>query len=175
MTRRILGLDPGSRITGVGVIEVDGQKSRHIHHASIRTEAQGMPDRLNIIYKGVTAIIEEFQPTEMAVEQVFMHRNADSALKLGQARGAAIVAGMQGGLIVHEYSAKQIKQAIVGKGAAAKQQVQHMVSVLLGLKELPQEDAADALAAALCHAHSSHFGQENTALKGLKLRGGRLR
>jgi crossover junction endodeoxyribonuclease RuvC len=175
VSRRILGIDPGSRITGVGVIEVCGQKSRYLHHASIRTEGQAFPVRLDTIFSGISQIITEFQPTEMAIEQVFMHRNADSALKLGQARGAAIVAGTQAGLVIHEYSAKQIKQAIVGKGAAAKQQVQHMVKVLLQLAEIPQEDAADALAAALCHAHSSHNLIANPALQGLKMRGGRLR
>lgn len=148
-----MGLDPGSRVTGYGLIESSGSRTRYISSGCIRLGKTGLPNRLQHIFKDVGAIIDEFQPDEFAIEQVFMARNAASALTLGQARGAAIVAASSAGLPVAEYSARQIKQAVVGKGAAQKHQVQHMVQFLLCLSEPPPEDAADALAAALCHAH----------------------
>lgn len=150
---RILGIDPGSRITGYGVIEESTRGARYITSGSIRVQSENFPERLKQIYAGVSEIVEQFQPEQMAIEQVFMHRNADSALKLGQARGAAICAAQSGGLPVFEYAARQIKQALVGKGNAQKEQVQHMVKVLLGITGNLQNDAGDALGVCLCHAH----------------------
>lgn len=148
----ILGIDPGSRITGYGVVDWHGNKVRFIDCGMIKPDLEQLQDRLQYIYHHIVAVIREFQPTEMAIEQVFLARNADSALKLGHARGVAIVSGMNQGLSVAEYSARQVKQSVVGKGAATKEQVQYMICRLLGLPESPQEDAADALGIALCHA-----------------------
>lgn len=151
----ILGLDPGSRITGFGIIEVEGRDSRYLACGCIRVKADALPDKLGIIYTGVTELVRTYRPQTMAIEKVFMHRNADSALKLGQARGAAICAAVQAGLSVAEYTPNQIKLTVVGSGHAAKEQVQHMVRMLLSLPDTPAVDAADALAAALCHSHMS--------------------
>lgn len=150
---RILGIDPGSRITGFGVLDFDGSQSRYVASGCIRVQGE-IPDRLLNIFESVTAIIDQHNPQELSIEQVFMHRNAASALKLGHARGAALVAAGYRRLSVHEYTATQIKQAITGRGRGTKEQVQHMVKVLLSLPSTPQQDAADALAAALCHAHT---------------------
>lgn len=149
---RILGIDPGSRVMGFGVIEVARQIT-YISSGCIRVKAEAMPTRLHEIYQNVTEIIEQYQPVVLAIEQVFVYRNVASALKLGQARGVAIVAAVQQQLSVHEYAPNLIKQAVVGKGHAEKAQVQYMVKLLLNLPALPPPDAADALAAALCHAH----------------------
>ncbi len=153
MTERILGIDPGSRITGFGIIEIQRRRAVYIGSGCIRIESKSMPSRLQEVYIGISQIIEQYQPTVSAIEEVFMCRNASSALKLGHARGAAIVACVQQGLPVHEYAPTKIKLAVVGKGHADKVQVQHMVKVLLSLSNTPQADAADALAVALCHAH----------------------
>lgn len=150
----ILGIDPGSRITGYGVINVVGGRQEYVASGCIRIKGDHLPDRLQQIYEGVVELITLYSPQQMAIEKVFMARNADSALKLGQARGAAIVAGATQGLPVAEYAARAVKQAVVGKGSAEKAQVQHMVSAILKLPGLPQEDAADALAIALCHAYT---------------------
>ncbi|MDM8558578.1 crossover junction endodeoxyribonuclease RuvC [Thiotrichales bacterium HSG14] len=150
---RILGIDPGSRLTGFGVIDVHRQQSKYVVSGCIRMRSESMPLRLAEIYTGINQIIEQYQPTISAIEQVFMHRNAASAIKLGQARGVAIVACVQQGLSVHEYAPTKIKQAVVGTGRAEKTQVQQMVKILLSLSDIPQVDAADALAVALCHAH----------------------
>lgn len=151
----ILGVDPGSRLTGYGVIIAEGRQWRYLDSGCIRmNSAQSIPERALCIFQGLSEIISQWQPTQASIEQVFMSNNADSALKLGQARGAALVALGHAGLVVHEYSARQIKQSVVGTGAADKSQVQHMVMRLLNLAESPQADAADALAAALCHAHA---------------------
>jgi crossover junction endodeoxyribonuclease RuvC len=150
---RIIGIDPGSRVTGYGIIEQQGPKVRHVASGCLRVEGEVLAVRLGKIFQGLDAIIREYRPGEMAVERVFMSRNADSALKLGQARGAAICAGVSRELAVAEYAAREIKQAVVGKGGAAKSQVQHMVRVLLALQATPPPDAADALAVALCHSH----------------------
>jgi crossover junction endodeoxyribonuclease RuvC len=152
----ILGIDPGSRITGWGLISVLGQKNSYIASGCIRMETSPLPDRLKQIFDGVTEIIETYQPEQSAVEQVFLAKNADSAFKLGQARGAAITALVNQNVEVAEYSARQVKQAVVGRGAADKIQVQHMVCTLLNLDKTPQEDAADALAIAICHANTQH-------------------
>lgn len=151
---RILGVDPGSRITGFGLIDAAPKGPVLVDCGSIRTESEHFPQRLKEIYDGIVAIVQKYQPDELAIEQVFMHKNADSALKLGQARGAAICAVLVTGLTVHEYAAREVKQAIVGKGNAEKTQVQHMVKILLGLKGQLQADAGDALGVALCHLHT---------------------
>lgn len=150
----ILGIDPGSRITGYGVIARKQGKLVYLGSGCIRVKSDVMADRLAQIFTGVGEVIRQFTPQQFAIEQVFMAKNPDSALKLGQARGAAIVAATQADLPVAEYSARQIKQAVVGKGSAEKTQVQHMVKHLLNLPGTPQADAADALAVALCHAHT---------------------
>lgn len=148
---RIIGIDPGSRITGYGVIEVDGNSYRHLASGCLHIGDLEVGARLKEIFCGVRDVLGEFQPQAMAVEKVFVQRNVDSALKLGQARGAAICAGAMSDLPIFEYSPNKIKQTIVGKGHAAKEQVQHMVRILLNLRESPASDAADALACALCH------------------------
>ena len=150
----ILGVDPGSRKTGFGVIQSTGDKCEYLASGVIRVENYPFAERLQHIFQSLQTIIEQQLPQVMVVEQVFMAGNAASALKLGHARGAAIVAGATAGLEICEYSARQIKQAVVGSGAADKHQVQHMVTSLLNLSAVPAEDAADALAAALCHAHT---------------------
>ena len=147
----IIGIDPGSRHTGYGVIRIEGNQSFHIVSGAIHLTTLSLPERLQKIFVSLRAIIEYHQPNEAAIEQIFMHENPGSALKLGQARGAAIVALT---VPVSEYSARQVKQAVVGHGAAKKEQVQHMVGRLLNLPDKLQADAADALAIALCHAHS---------------------
>ena len=152
---RILGIDPGSRVTGYGIIDQDGRHMAYVASGCIRAKGDSLPERLGIIFAGVNAIIREFLPEEMAIEQVFMNKNADSALKLGQARGAAICASVHSKLPVDEYAARAIKQAVVGKGGASKEQVQHMICVLLSLSKKPQSDAADALGVAVCHGHHS--------------------
>lgn len=151
---RILGIDPGSRATGYGVVDTVGGTMRLVASGCIRTETVDFPDRLKQIYDGVYAITREYRPDELAIERVFVHKNADSALKLGQARGAAICGVLAAGLPVYEYAAREVKQALVGKGNADKFQVQHMVKVLLGLSETLQADAGDALGVALCHIHT---------------------
>lgn len=151
----IIGIDPGSRLTGYGIIEKQGQHLKFIDAGTIRTETQEMPERLKRIFAGIERIVKFHQPTEAAIEQVFMAKNPDSALKLGQARGAAIAALVNSDLKVAEYTARQIKQSVVGYGAADKEQVQMMVMRILNLQIKPQADAADGLATAICHAHAS--------------------
>lgn len=153
---RILGIDPGSQITGYGVIDGDGIRNRYLDCGSIRLPAVPFPERLRLIFDAIGEIIETHRPSEVAIEQVFVNRNPGSALKLGQARGAAICAAVTRGLTVAEYSPREVKLAVVGGGAADKEQVQHMVCVLLDLNRRPQSDAADALGIALCHSHTGH-------------------
>lgn len=150
----ILGIDPGSRITGYGLINANGNRLEFVHCGCIRTEGDALPQRLQQIFSELTQVIQQYCPQQAAIEQVFVGRNAGSALKLGQARGSAMVACLAQGLEVAEYSARQVKQALVGRGAAEKQQVQHMVRALLGISGRIQEDAADSLAVAICHANS---------------------
>ncbi|MBM7073125.1 crossover junction endodeoxyribonuclease RuvC [Shewanella sp. 202IG2-18] len=150
----ILGVDPGSRITGYGIIECTGRQQTYLGSGCIRTSGDDLAARLKIIFDGLSEIITQYQPEQFAIERVFMAKNADSALKLGQARGAAIVAATNADLSVAEYSATQIKSAVVGTGRAKKEQVQHMVQHLLKLPAAPQADAADALGVALCHYHT---------------------
>lgn len=152
---RILGIDPGSVRTGYGVIDSDGRNSRHVAHGCIAIGGASLAERLGTIYRELALVIAEHDPAEMGIEEVFVARNPMSALKLGQARGAAICAGVEAGLTVAEYSARSVKQSIVGTGAAGKEQIQHMVNVLLAMDGEPlQADAADALAVALCHGHA---------------------
>lgn len=153
---RILGIDPGSRRTGYGVIDVAGSRIAYVSSGIIRLPEKSLPNRLKIIFDGVSEIIEQYKPQQMGIEEVFFAKDPRAALKLGQARGAAIVAGVNAGLDVGEYSARSVKQAVVGTGAADKKQVQMMITQLLKLPQSPSEDAADALAVAICHANSKH-------------------
>lgn len=152
----ILGIDPGSRVTGWGLIEQVGSRNRFVDCGClwIGEKDEDVTARLRDIYAGITGVVAKYAPAEAAIEKVFMGKSADSALKLGQARGVAIVAVVNSGLPVAEYSAKQVKQAVVGKGSAEKHQVQQMVKILLKLPEVPPADAADALAVAICHANT---------------------
>lgn len=150
---RIIGIDPGSQITGYGVVDTDGFRHKYVTSGFIRVKADTLGDKLGIIFAEVGKIVTTWKPQSMAIEQVFVKRNVDSALKLGQARGAAICAAVQAELPIGEYTPRAIKKAVVGSGAADKQQIQHMIQRLLGLDSLPQNDEADALAIAICHAH----------------------
>ncbi len=150
---RILGIDPGSRLTGFGVVDFNADTAQYVASGTVSSIDGAFADRLRQIFDSIGRIVDEFQPDIVAVESVFMHKNAGSALKLGHARSAAICATFSHGLEIHEYAPRAIKQAVVGTGAATKQQVQHMVVSILGLDGTPAEDAADALAAALCHGH----------------------
>jgi crossover junction endodeoxyribonuclease RuvC len=151
---RIIGIDPGSRLTGYGLIDSDGMRSVHLAHGVLKLGGESLPPRLGEIFKAVNQLIREYRPDVMAIEQVFVAKNPSSALKLGQARGAAICAAMHCGIDVAEYTPTRIKQAVVGTGRAEKAQIQHMVQMILGLRERLQADAADALAVALSHAHT---------------------
>lgn len=152
--QRILGVDPGSRTTGFAVIDTDGRNSRRVASGTLRVGERPWPERLGSIFDGIAAIVSEHRPQDMAVEQLIFARDPTAALKIGQARGAALCAGLKSGVRVYEYSPKTVKLAVVGAGGADKRQVQHMVRALLTLAEVPAEDEADALAIALCHAHS---------------------
>ena len=170
----VLGVGPDSPITGYGVVRDTGRGCEYIASGCIRTGEGALPDRLQLVYRGVCEVIRSYGPVTMGIEQVFMARNADSALKLGQARGAAIVAGVEQGLEVAEYTATQVKQALVGSGRADKEQVQLMVMHMLKLVQKPQIDASDALAIAICHAHHRQSLIPH-GLTGAKQRAGRLR
>ena len=154
LRHRILGVDPGSRTTGYGVIDTDGNRSRRVASGCIRVGEHPWPERLRFIFDAVAQVVADHAPHEMAVEQLIFARDPTAALKLGQARGAVLCAGLKAGVQVHEYSPKSVKLAVVGSGGAEKFQVQHMVRILLSLDMEPAEDEADALALALCHAHS---------------------
>lgn len=156
-SRCVLGIDPGSVVTGYGLIRVQGRTTTYCASGCIRTAGTDLPVRLGQIYTGVKAIIDQYQPDEFAIENVFLARNPQSALKLGQARGVAIAAAVAAELPIYEYAARQVKLAIVGTGGANKAQVQHMVQALLQLSGLPQADAADALAIAVCHVNTAAF------------------
>lgn len=151
---RILGIDPGSRVTGYGVIDIDINRTQYVASGCIRLTKGSIPERLEQIFTHVLEVVSTYQPQHLAIEKVFVHKNVDSALKLGQARGAAICACVNRAMPVSEYTPREIKQAIVGKGAASKHQVQHMIQSILSLSDHPAEDAADALAVAICHGHS---------------------
>ena len=150
----MLGIDPGSRATGYGVVHIRSRGVAYVGSGCIRTGSGDMPSRLGEIYRGVCELIETYEPDELAIESVFVARNPQSALKLGQARGVAIAAAVAAQLPVFEYAARQVKLAVVGTGRANKEQVQHMVQALLELSGKPQADAADALAIALCHVNT---------------------
>lgn len=170
---RILGIDPGSLITGFGIIDVDGPRYAHVHSGHIKVEGEALPEKLGVIFEAVRGLVIEWQPQEVAIERVFMARNADSALKLGQARGAAICGAIGQVPTIAEYSPREVKLAVVGKGSATKDQIQHMVRVLLKLTANLQPDQADALAIAICH---SHMSQTLAKIPGARAaRGGRFR
>ena len=153
----VLGIDPGSIVTGYGLINTTGNRLEYVTSGCIKTStAETLPEKLDVIFQGVARLIDEYIPAELAIERVFVSRNAEAALKLGQARGVAIVAAVNQGLPVYEYEARKVKQAVVGSGAATKNQVQHMVKALLRLTGTPQADAADALAIAICHINTRH-------------------
>ncbi len=150
----ILGIDPGSRITGYGIIRQEKKNLYYIDSGCIRTSPTDLSQRLMDIFNGICSLMETHVPDEVAIEEIFMHKNASSALKLGHARGVAMVAAASHRVKIHEYAARAVKQALVGNGGAHKQQVQHMVVQLLRLNRAPQSDAADALAIAICHCHT---------------------
>ena len=152
-TARIIGVDPGSRSTGYGVVDTDGTRLVHVASGFVRTGEGAWSDRLRSIFEDLGAVIDTHAPGEFVIEKVFVHRNVSSALKLGQARGAAILAGATRSLPVYEYSPNEVKQAVTGRGHASKEQIQYMTRILLSLREPPQTDQADALAVAICHAH----------------------
>ena len=154
MKQIIIGIDPGSRTTGYGLIASNGQQHRYIASGSIKTTHDHLSMKLCEIYTCVNELIRVHHPNMAAIEQVFMHKNANSALKLGQARGVAIVAIASHAIPLAEYAPREIKRAIVGTGSADKSQMQHMVKILLKLDQVPPHDAADALGIAICHAHS---------------------
>ena len=149
---RVLGIDPGSQITGFGVVDIAGNRTTAVEWGSIRTGGEHS-ERLRSIFTALSQIVREYRPAEIAIERVFLSRNADSALKLGQARAAAICATFEANVPIYEYSARHIKKAVVGSGGAEKDQVQRMVQMILGLRDPIAADAADALAAAICHAN----------------------
>ncbi len=158
---RILGIDPGSRITGYGILDLRPNKIIYVSSGCIRTTEETFPERLKQIFIELSEVAQTYQPNELAIEQIFMHKNADSALKLGQARGAAICAGVANNLPVFEYPSRVVKKAVVGKGAADKIQVRHMVKYLLQITGTLQIDASDALAIALCHSHQRQAAIRN--------------
>ena len=177
MNTRILGIDPGLRVTGFGVIERIGSKLRYVASGCIRSPNEAsLPERLRVLMLGVQEVVDTYSPQEAAVEIVFVNVNPQSTLLLGQARGAAICGLVSRDLPVSEYTALQVKQAVVGYGKADKLQVQHMVRRLLDLPGDPQADAADALACAICHANASALTAPGGQLAGLqKRRAGRVR
>ncbi len=170
---RVLGLDPGLRVTGFGLIDTLGQRLRYVASGCIKTQTGDLPGRLKTLLDGVREVIATYQPDEVAIEKVFVNVNPQSTLLLGQARGAVICGAVSCEMAVFEYTALQVKQAVVGHGKAHKDQVQHMVQRLLALAVAPQADAADALACAICHAHGGQ-GLGALATAGLRRRGGRL-
>ena len=170
---RILGIDPGLRITGYGVIDKVGQQLTYVASGVMRTETGELPGRIKIIFDGIMEVLGQFRPDASAIEKVFVNVNPQSTLLLGQARGAAICAAVSHALPVDEYTALQVKQAVVGQGHAQKRQVQEMVRRLLGLSALPGADAADALACAICHAHATS-GYAARFGGGVRQRRGRL-
>ena len=172
-TRRILGIDPGLRVTGFGVIICTQGRLQYVVSGCVRNTAGDLPERLKNIVRDLGSVILQHHPTEVAIEKVFVNVNPHSTLLLGQARGAAISAAVLAELPVAEYTALQIKQAVVGHGKAAKEQVQEMVRRLLSLSSAPTADAADALACAICHAHGGE-GLQGLRRKGFRVRRGRI-
>jgi len=173
-TPRIVGIDPGLRVTGFGVIEKHGNRLVYVASGCVRSNDRlSLPERIRTLFAGISEVIATYGPDQAAVEKVFVNVNPQSTLLLGQARGAALSALVHAGLPVAEYTALQVKQAVVGQGKAAKGQVQHMVIRLLELPGAPNADAADALACAICHAHGGQ-GLGAIATAGYRIRGGRL-
>lgn len=170
---RILGIDPGLRVTGFGVLDKTGQNLSYVTSGCIRVPAGELAARLKTILDGLTQVIAECKPHQVALEKVFVNANPQSTLLLGQARGTAICAAVMHELPVAEYTALQVKQAVVGNGHAKKEQVQEMVRRLLALTGDPSPDAADALACAICHAHGGQ-GMGKLEMKGYRMRRGRL-
>lgn len=154
MTIRVLGIDPGSRTTGYGVIDTERGRLRYVASGCIRTVDGEMAERLRELHRSLSELLAMWQPSQVAIEQIFVARNPSSAIKLGQARGVALAACMNLEVSIHEYAPRQVKLAVTGTGKAAKQQVQHMVRSLLDLPGAPQADAADALAIAICHVNT---------------------
>lgn len=156
---RIIGIDPGTRVTGYGIIEVIDNRYEVIDFGCIKPSPKNkLTDRYYTLHNDLCLLIERYKPDTLVVETQYVHKNPQSAIKLGMARGVAIIAGKKYGLAIYEYSPTKAKRAVVGNGGASKQQVQQMVKVLLGLKELPQpEDAADALSLAICHAQAARY------------------
>lgn len=154
---RILGIDPGTQLTGFGVIETSKNSILYIASGCIKTKKETMSEKLVTIFEGIEQITKEFSPTYIAVEQAFAHKNYATTIKLGQARGVAIAAACKNNLPLAEYTPRQIKKSVVGYGNADKFQVQHMIKLLLNLNKMPQSDAADALAVAICH-YNCHLG-----------------
>lgn len=167
---RILGIDPGSRLTGFGVLDCDGDVATYVASGSVNSIKGEFPERLKMIFRSVSEIVGQFRPDVVAIESVFMHRNPSSALKLGHARSAAICATFEFDIDVYEYAPREIKQAVVGTGAASKEQIQHMIRQLLRLEGDPSPDAADALAAALCYANQRRLNRHvgSAMMAGLK-------
>jgi crossover junction endodeoxyribonuclease RuvC len=170
---RILGIDPGLRVTGFGIIEKNGSKLAYVSSGCIRSGDADLPGRLKVILSGLREVIGAHRPQQVALEKVFVNVNPASTLALGQARGTAICAAVDAGLPVSEYTALQVKQAVVGNGHAGKEQVQEMVKRLLKLSGVPSADAADALACAICHAHGGQ-GLGAIATRGYRVKRGRL-
>ena len=169
---RIIGIDPGSRCTGYGVIDSDGLRHLYVTSGFVKITGDALPDRLGMIFDEISIIIEKWRPRTMGIEQVFVNKNVDSALKLGQARGAAICAGTNAKLDIGEYTPRAIKKAVVGNGSADKEQIQQMMKLLLKLDFEPQSDEADGLAIALCHANHMHMKTLGIVSR---VRGGRWR
>jgi len=169
---RIIGIDPGSRCTGYGVIDSDGVRHEYVTSGYLKITGDELPERLGMIFNEISIIINKWQPQSMGIEQIFMNKNVDSAFKLGQARGAAICAGTHAKLDVGEYTPRAIKKAVVGNGSADKQQIQQMMKLLLKLDFEPQSDEADGLAIAMCHAN--HMQMKILGIAS-KVRGGRWR
>lgn len=167
---RVLGIDPGSRLTGFGIVDFTGDRATYIASGSVSSADGEFAERLRIIYRSVSEIVAEYRPGIVAIESVFVNRNAGSALKLGHARSAAICATFAFDVTVVEYAPREIKQAIAGSGSATKEQVQHMVRSLLSLDGSPSADAADALAAAICYGHQRRM-QSRLAGRQLRKRG----
>jgi len=170
--KRIIGIDPGSRCTGYGIVDSDGFRHNYVASGFIKIKGEELPERLGYIFTQVSLIIDQWQPQTMGIEQVFVNKNVDSALKLGQARGAAICAGTNAQLEVGEYTPRAIKKAVVGNGSADKEQMQQMMKLLLKLDFVPQSDEADGLAIAVCHANHMHVKSLGIATK---VRAGRWR
>jgi crossover junction endodeoxyribonuclease RuvC len=169
---RILGIDPGLQVTGFGVIDQHGQRLDYVASGCVRSGRGELAERLKVLLEGLAEVIATHRPAQVVVEKVFVNVNPQSTLALGQARGTAICAAVLAGLPVAEYTALQVKQAVVGNGHAKKEQVQHMVKRLLALPGSPGADAADALACAICHAHGGRLGA--LSLRGLRMKRGRL-